>query len=811
MKQTQLQGTSQSLLGSVLLGRYRIVSELAKGGMGVVYLARSEGAVGFVKPVVIKVLLPEYAQDERVVGMFVREAQILSQLRHASLVDVLEFAEHDGAYLLVLEYVRGHHLGQWLRYLSLKSRNVAPELLIQIVIDVLEALHHAHNQVHPDGSPMQIVHRDVSPSNILLDETGRARLLDFGVARMRGGSQGYRTQVKSFMGKLPYTAPEVFAGRDASPKTDLYACAVVLHEALLGYNVFRSEMQSITLAKVMSHIPELIEPVRRGVPPGLDLVLTKALRKTPLDRHEDAQAFAQALRKLQREPESDLRARLARLLAEDFGAELAKMLNLESLAARDEAWRGFVEQSQSPEARRATGGMLAANSSLPGGVLSGNAPLLGSVAGAPLPDGVAGLGVTPKESPPLAAPTPIGSTAVSGPQRRSTRRTLIQEHAVAADRAGLVAGAAPPDNDNAIAREPRQPGSSAAPAQDTSGSKRVYEAQGVHAAHDEHGFHDAHAEDARGFHDAHTEHDPSDAAVTEARPLSAAKTIWHAAGSPTRVDPEASSLSEALAPSSSAARGEWPDTLGLSAALPDRVARATPERSGVAAMGRTRGDETARRRPSAAALAADLQQPTAAGGAAVLPASNPGASAAVPRSMLIGMWLVGGLAALAIALTLLRLPADPTRALSSVHVVAHMTGNAAVQPQPSAAVPTSEAPAGEGATARDNARPSRSGRAHAATKPPSPQGFTQALRKQQPKLQACFAQHSLSLEGQPVTQLAFDVDENGKPLRVELMPRALGKTSLGQCLLGVARATSFPAQAHPVSFTIPITARRAGG
>src|SRR5687768_6996157 len=102
-----------ALIGGMLLGRYRVVRELAKGGMGIVYLARVEGAVGFVKPVVVKLILPEHARDERFLRMFAREAQIVSQLRHPSVVDVLEFGEHEGAYVMVIEYVRGHHLGQW--------------------------------------------------------------------------------------------------------------------------------------------------------------------------------------------------------------------------------------------------------------------------------------------------------------------------------------------------------------------------------------------------------------------------------------------------------------------------------------------------------------------------------------------------------------------------------------------------------------------------------------------------------------------------------------------------------------------------
>ncbi|HEX5659620.1 MAG TPA: protein kinase [Polyangiales bacterium] len=329
------------MIGSVLLGRYRIVRELAKGGMGVVYLARAEGAVGFVKPYVIKLVLPEHADNQRFIQMFVREANILSNLRHPGVVSVIELGERetDGALVMVLEYVRGYHLGQWAKYVRLKQRTIPIELLLQLAIDVLDALHYAHSMVHPDGTPMHIVHRDISPSNILLDEDGRARLLDFGVARMRGGSQEYHTQVKGFVGKLMYSAPELFSEAEATAQSDLYSCAVVLHEILLGRNTFRGETQAATLNRVLNHKPELLEPLRPDVPRGIDSVLQKGLAKVPKDRYGTAREFASALRTLQREPESELRARLATLLKEDFGQEMAEMLGLESLADRDEAWR----------------------------------------------------------------------------------------------------------------------------------------------------------------------------------------------------------------------------------------------------------------------------------------------------------------------------------------------------------------------------------------------------------------------------------------------------------------------------------------
>jgi serine/threonine protein kinase len=336
---------NNNLLGTVLLGRYRIVRELAKGGMGVVYLARAEGAVGFVKPVVVKLILPEHASDRRFVGMFAREAQILAQLRHPSIVAVMEFGEQDGAYVMVLEYVRGYHLGQWAKYLRLKGRSLPPDVALQLTIDVLDALHHAHSMAHPDGASMHIVHRDVSPSNILLDEDGRARLLDFGVARMRGDEVDYQTQVKGFVGKLIYSAPEVFIEGESTPKSDIYACAVVLHEILFGRNVFRGENQAKTLHNALHHVPESVESISEHVPRGLDAVLARAMAKKPDERFETARDFAHALRGLQRESESDVRAKLSALLKVDFGREMAEFLGLESLTDRDVAWRRLNAQT----------------------------------------------------------------------------------------------------------------------------------------------------------------------------------------------------------------------------------------------------------------------------------------------------------------------------------------------------------------------------------------------------------------------------------------------------------------------------------
>jgi serine/threonine-protein kinase len=281
--------------------------------------------------------------------MFVREAKILSDLRHPSIVPVLEFGEEDGIYVMVLEYIRGYHVGQWHKYLRKLQRTIPADVLLLLMVDVLEALHKAHGMVHPDGSSMHIVHRDVSPSNILLDEDGRARLLDFGVARMRGGNVEYQTQIQSFVGKFTYSAPELFGGAEATPRSDLYSVGVVLHEALFGRNVFSAAEDALTLNNVLNHVPERIEPLRPDAPRGLDAVLAKALAKEPEQRFASAQDFANALRALLSAPESSVRARIVGLLKEDFSDAMANALGIDSLFQRDQAWRDYGVEAEPGE------------------------------------------------------------------------------------------------------------------------------------------------------------------------------------------------------------------------------------------------------------------------------------------------------------------------------------------------------------------------------------------------------------------------------------------------------------------------------
>lgn len=328
------------MTGRLLLGRYRTVRKLAAGGMGVVYLARAEGAAGFVKPVVVKLMLPDLSSDDEFLGMFIREAKILSSLSDPGIVDVIDFAREDNFYVMVLEYVHGFQLKEWMSYLKKRHKRMIPTgVVIQVIIDVLDSLHTAHTYKGPNGKEMPIIHRDISPTNILITTEGRTKLVDFGIARMEEATDGYKTQTAGFKGKLSYSAPERFANRKADICTDIYAIGVTLHEALVGRNEFFTKDPAGTIGRVLSHNVSSVEMKRDDAPRNLDNVIKKALAKNPSHRYQSAAEFADALRGLRGMNERTAKDLLSASTRKDFTDDMAEFLNVESLTARENAWR----------------------------------------------------------------------------------------------------------------------------------------------------------------------------------------------------------------------------------------------------------------------------------------------------------------------------------------------------------------------------------------------------------------------------------------------------------------------------------------
>ncbi len=280
------------------LGRYQLVRRLGTGGMGEVYLAKAQGARGFEKYVAIKRILPQYSSNKHVVNMLVDEARISVLLNHPNVVQVLELDEDADNHFIVMEYVDGHALSRLLRRLKKRGERMDPLLACYILVQVLEGLHAAHTQRDGSGELAGIIHRDVSPQNVLLSMTGQVKVIDFGIARARDRLEA--TQGAQVKGKLRYMAPEQIkptlagsAGIDH--RVDVFAAGIVLFELLAMRQRFPQQGDiEIIDAILESDPPDL---VKEGVVDSeLMEVVRAALARDRKKRFKDAATFAASLR-----------------------------------------------------------------------------------------------------------------------------------------------------------------------------------------------------------------------------------------------------------------------------------------------------------------------------------------------------------------------------------------------------------------------------------------------------------------------------------------------------------------------------------
>jgi serine/threonine-protein kinase len=276
-----------------LVGRYALFEEIACGGMAAVHVGRLVGPVGFSRTVAIKRLHPQFAKDPEFVTMFLDEARLAARVRHPNVVPTLDVVAAQGELFLVMEYVQGESFARLLYLMKNGGKRAPREMVCAIVASVLHGLHAAHEAKSERGEPLGIVHRDVSPQNILVGVDGIARVLDFGIAKAAGRAQVTREgQVR---GKMAYIAPEQLQNSAADRKADVYAAAVVLWEALTGERLFLGESESATIAKVLAG--EVLPPssVVPDIPHALDEVVMRGLSRDRSARFETARDMARAL------------------------------------------------------------------------------------------------------------------------------------------------------------------------------------------------------------------------------------------------------------------------------------------------------------------------------------------------------------------------------------------------------------------------------------------------------------------------------------------------------------------------------------
>jgi serine/threonine-protein kinase len=270
-------------------GRFRDLLPLGEGGMGQVFLARAVGPGGFVKPVVLKRMHVALAKVPELVERFLREARIQASLMSPNIVQVLDFGRMDDTYFLVLEYVHGVDLGVLLR----TSEAPLPiGVAVRIALDVCRGLEYAHRARDASGAPLALVHRDVSPANVLVSYEGDAKVGDFGLVQ---SSTGDAARGGVIYGKPAYLSPEQARGEGVDVRGDLFSLGTVLYFELTGIEPFRAGTRAETMSKVLAAAPEPVEAVRSDVPPALAAIVGRAMQPRPEDRFSDAAEMLSAL------------------------------------------------------------------------------------------------------------------------------------------------------------------------------------------------------------------------------------------------------------------------------------------------------------------------------------------------------------------------------------------------------------------------------------------------------------------------------------------------------------------------------------
>ena len=279
-----------------IVGRYVLHDPIASGGMASVHLGHFAGAMGFSRMVAIKRLHAHFAHDPDFRAMFVDEARLAARIHHPNVVQTLDVVTEGSELFVVMEYVEGDSLASLMRKMAERKERLSPRIAVAILIGVLHGLHAAHEACSAEGEALQLVHRDVSPPNILIDVGGVARVLDFGVAKAEGRLQ--TTNNGMLKGKIAYMAPEQLTGGELDRRSDLYACGVVLWEALTGKRLFRADSTAALITRVMEGCAQPPSQWVADLDPRLDAIVSRALARSKEDRFVTALDMALALESL---------------------------------------------------------------------------------------------------------------------------------------------------------------------------------------------------------------------------------------------------------------------------------------------------------------------------------------------------------------------------------------------------------------------------------------------------------------------------------------------------------------------------------
>jgi serine/threonine protein kinase len=323
-------------------GSYQLLAKLATGGMAEIYLARPARAKGAPptpeEVMVLKRILPHLAEDDHFVTMFRDEADLASKLVHRNVCQVLSFGQFGGTWFIAMEYLHGVPLSRMMTRLSKAAKLLDYRVVAGIICQACEGLHAAHEARDDKGALLGVVHRDVSPPNIMVTADGTVKLLDFGIAKARGANS--RTRTGTVKGKNAYMSPEQILGKPLDRRSDVFALGVVMYEMLSIRRLFHRDSDFLTFKAITEEpIPD-IRDRRSDLPPGMRAALLQAMARDPIGRFDSAQSFGNAIRNSVSTLGGPATPQeLAQLLTSDFGDEMT---------ARDEILKAADDPNVSP-------------------------------------------------------------------------------------------------------------------------------------------------------------------------------------------------------------------------------------------------------------------------------------------------------------------------------------------------------------------------------------------------------------------------------------------------------------------------------
>ncbi len=291
--ETRLEPTLTRQTPADAYGRYRVVGPLSKGGMAEVWLALQVGVQGFSRVVALKRVLASHQEDVAFLEMFLDEARLAARLDHPHIVRIYELGQEGDSYFLAMEYLPGEDLRQLHDLIAAGNVRVAPELAAHLVERAADALHFAHELTDENGAPLNLVHRDVSPSNVIVTYDGQVKVVDFGIAKAKGNA--FQTGANVMKGKLGYLAPEQFTGAPVDRRTDVFGLGILLWELLTNTRLFVRDSAAATMAAASVGEVPLLRSFRQDISPQLEAIVQHALAHEPAQRFQTAGEMRDAL------------------------------------------------------------------------------------------------------------------------------------------------------------------------------------------------------------------------------------------------------------------------------------------------------------------------------------------------------------------------------------------------------------------------------------------------------------------------------------------------------------------------------------